>query len=69
MDQAMEDRVKVMITEAIREADLVGRKFCIERHAGVKTLEEKVKSLDSRLWGLIVLAIAQLGGLVAILIK
>jgi hypothetical protein len=69
MDQAVEDRIKVIVDERLIAMDFVGRKFCIERHQGVKTLEEKVKSLDNRLWGLIVLAVVQLGGLVAILLQ
>jgi hypothetical protein len=42
-------------------------------HSGIeenmKTLFEKVKVLDNRLWSLVILAIVQLAGIVAILMK
>jgi len=69
MDQATEDRIKVLVDEHISKMDLVGRRFCVERHQGVKTLEDKVRALDGRLWGLIVLALVQVTGIAAILIK
>jgi hypothetical protein len=44
-----------------------------EAHSGIeenmKTLFEKVKVLDGRLWSLMVIAIVQLAGIVAILVK
>ena len=69
MDQATEDRIKVIVAEEIKNMDLVGRKFCVERHQGGKTLEDKVKSIDGRMWGLVVMTLFQLAGIVAILLK
>ncbi len=69
MDQALEDRIKVICNQEINSRLLVDEELCKTKHKGVATLEDKVKSLDARLWGLIVLALVQLGGLVAVLIK
>lgn len=69
MDQATEDRIKIIVSDHVDDMKLVGREFCIERHKGVTSLEQKVKVLDARLWGLIVLALVQLGGIVAVLMK
>ena len=63
------EQIELMIRDELdkREAHLVHRTFCIERHKEVSTLADKIKSVDNRLWGIMVLAIVQLAGLVAIL--
>ena len=69
MDPVTEDRVKIILQTELRDLDLVNRNFCVERHRGVSSLEQKVKTLDGRLWGLVVLALVQLAGIVAVLMK
>ena len=71
MVELSKEQIELMIRDEMdkREAHLVHRTFCVERHKEVATLGDKIKSVDNRLWGIMVLAIVQLAGLVAILMK
>ena len=75
MEQAMEDRVHRIVQEKMDALmpHLVNVKFCAERHdavdAATREAKDRIKSLDYKVWGLVLLGIAQLGTLVALLLR
>ena len=71
MDQATEDRVKVIIFEELKSLGdkYIDKTTCIQKHKAVGTLEDKVRSLDNRLWAILALGLFQLIGLVFMLVK
>lgn len=52
-----------------RDAHVVHRSFCIERHKEVTTLGDKIKSIDNRLWGLMAMGIVQLVAIIIALVR
>lgn len=67
-----EDKVRLICHDVVTERTngMVTRPFCIERHKEVSALSDKIKSIDGRLWGLVVLGLAQLVAvIIAITVK
>lgn len=53
----------------INNGKYVTTKFCEERHKGVERLEKRVDSMDRKLWGILILLVANLAGIIGWLVK
>lgn len=71
MDDIMKAEIELMIRDHLerKTEGMVTRPFCIERHKEVTDLQDKIKSIDNRLWMLLLLALGQLAGVIIALAK
>jgi len=67
-----DDRIKVVVQEYIGDK-VVFLSGCKKQHEGdvreMEGVKEKLKILDGRMWSLIVMALFQCAGLIAVLLK
>jgi hypothetical protein len=67
-----QDHIRVIVREELN-GKVMYTDTCKIKHEGLgtemKDMKEKIKTLDGRFWSILIFAIAQLSGIVAILIK
>lgn len=67
-----DDRVRTIVREELN-GKVVYRDTCEKQHEGdgntMKDMKDRIKTVESRLWAIIVLALGQMAGIIGILIK
>lgn len=67
-----EDRVKVLVQE-VMNGKVVYRDTCKKQHEGdnveMREVKDKLKTLDGRMWGILVMGLCQLIGIITMLLK
>lgn len=72
MAEIDEDRVRIIVKQELN-GKVVYRDTCQKQHEGdnveMKGVQDKIKILDGRMWGILVACLFQLIGIIAILVK